>query len=649
MLGGAGIGLSAIALPVAALALTTLLGGMFKGSRPHPAATVGLQGFTAEGGLKGIDLQAKHLSKEDAKKFADSLGTITGAVAAASGIDFSAFTGPAGGTAFQAGVNDGQGFFTFGSHKSDLNNTRASVKFDPKDEADMQRAMGDLAKLFVTHAHDIGQEVNATLLATLDAIETKGRTAEEVIADIAFAAGFDEMGKIQEEASEVKKAFDEIKRVFGEAAATAERLGLEVQKVRDFEESRLEMFRRSVAQGTAMDVLRLVDPAGAASLEETERYRRQLQDLKAIGASQQYINQATLLHQLRLEQINQQQGTALDIEQERLRVATDVQRRFASVEVSFKKFLSELEFGRFTADTPVANLNAMRGRIGSLSGRAALGDIEAQEELAELLPAFLELSGEVNGYNADFARDRQLAQQVAENTLSVAERQINLQQIAIDKAQQQIDATQTGFANLAQQMAALGITMGGLKSAAIGAPVMGGTNAAGRSLDEAIDIAGTNKRLTVGQIENLGRQMLGGYTGPSGSNEINNLMQQRGMVDTYNAAIRDLANSQGFATGGLVTGESGHDRIPARLSNNEFVMRAQAVQKIGVANLAAMNATGSVPANGNVTQKLDALITATMAVGRAVAESGNIQASKQQAVVDALDGIKRTQQVAALA
>lgn len=629
--------------------LGSSLGGLFGGSKPHPAATVGLSGFSSSGSLQGVELQAKHLSTEDAKRFADALGTVTGAVAAATGVDFSQFTAPEGGTAFQAGVNDGQGFFTFGSHKSDLGNERVSVTFNPEDEADLNRALGDLAKLFVIRADDIGQEVNETLLGALDNIETEGRSVDEVMADIAFAAGFDKLGEVPQDVSEMKQAFDALKQVFSDAAETAERLGLEVEKVREFEESRIEMFRRSVAQGTALELLNMIDPARANQLVEDERFRKQMQDLEAIGASQEMINQATLLHQLRMEEITKQQSTSLDIERERLSVATDLQRRYSRVESSFTDLLQELEFGRFTANTPTANLDAMRARINELSGPAGLGDIAAQEELAELLPAFLELSGEVNGYNMDFARDRELAQRVAENTLSVAERQIKLQQVEIEKAQELINATNEGFANLDQTMASLGVTIESLvRTAQGGAPITGAQNAAGRSLDEAVEIKGTGKRLTVGQIEALGASLLGGYSGPTGSGQIAKELEARGLSDTFNKELENMARAQGFSTGGLVLGAAGNDNIPARLSNREFVMRADAVRSVGVAAMQEINATGRLPQSGGMDQKMDQLINATIAVGRAVADSGNLQADKQQAVVDALDGIRRTQRVAAL-
>jgi hypothetical protein len=50
--------------------------------------------------------------------------------------------------------------------------------------------------------------------------------------------------------------------------------------------------------------------------------------------------------------------------------------------------------------------------------------------------------------------------------------------------------------------------------------------------------------------------------------------------------------TQNFATGGFVSGPSGVDQVPARLTAGEFVMSKGAVQKYGANTLASMNAMG---------------------------------------------------------
>ena len=48
-----------------------------------------------------------------------------------------------------------------------------------------------------------------------------------------------------------------------------------------------------------------------------------------------------------------------------------------------------------------------------------------------------------------------------------------------------------------------------------------------------------------------------------------------------------------FATGGLVTGPPGIDRIPALLTAGEFVLSSEVVQRLGLGNLSQLSATAS--------------------------------------------------------
>jgi len=51
-----------------------------------------------------------------------------------------------------------------------------------------------------------------------------------------------------------------------------------------------------------------------------------------------------------------------------------------------------------------------------------------------------------------------------------------------------------------------------------------------------------------------------------------------------------------FARGGLVSGPSGIDRVPAMLTAGEFVLRRQAVQQLGTAFLSALNQASPISA-----------------------------------------------------
>lgn len=96
------------------------------------------------------------------------------------------------------------------------------------------------------------------------------------------------------------------------------------------------------------------------------------------------------------------------------------------------------------------------------------------------------------------------------------------------------------------------------------------------------------------------------------------------------ASIRSTS-MQGYATGGLITGKGTgtSDEIPIMASNKEFMIRAAAVEKLGLANLNYMNRTGELPkmyADGGLVSE------ATKRVGintlNAINNGGTIQAEK---------------------
>ena len=58
------------------------------------------------------------------------------------------------------------------------------------------------------------------------------------------------------------------------------------------------------------------------------------------------------------------------------------------------------------------------------------------------------------------------------------------------------------------------------------------------------------------------------------------------------SSIADQSSGLAFNEGGFVSGQSGIDKIPAMLTDGEFVMSRGAVQQFGLDTLLAMNAAG---------------------------------------------------------
>lgn len=81
-------------------------------------------------------------------------------------------------------------------------------------------------------------------------------------------------------------------------------------------------------------------------------------------------------------------------------------------------------------------------------------------------------------------------------------------------------------------------------------------------------------------------------------------------------SLIQAATPQGFATGGLITGQGSgtSDSIPIMASNKEFMMKASSVQSIGVNNLNYMNKTGLMPQtsqSNSLTNQINIVVNVT--------------------------------------
>ena len=75
-----------------------------------------------------------------------------------------------------------------------------------------------------------------------------------------------------------------------------------------------------------------------------------------------------------------------------------------------------------------------------------------------------------------------------------------------------------------------------------------------------------------------------------GGGSVNNMKTSTDMLQLRNDPLGGGFNK--FKEGGFVSGPSGVDKVPAKLTAGEFVMSKGAVQKYGVDTLASMNAAG---------------------------------------------------------
>lgn len=466
-LAGTAIGaqFGAIGGPIGAAAgafLGTALGGLFGGgSRPHPAAGASTREFS-EAGLGAFDIGYKHLTADDAQRFATAFDGFFNSLSRAANLDLSVLNraiegAPDDAFAFSGGVDDGTGYLSLGT--GDKNKYFAEVTFDPEDQDDMNRAMGDFTKIVIERIADLGGEVSQTLLDALDNIETAGRSTEEVMADIAFAANFESLGEVPEVLSQTELAIQALAEQFDAAAETAERLGLSIDKVRELEAQRMAQLRGDFNAAVMGDINALLNPGNAQEIAVNQRFDALARDARALGGN---VEAVELLRRLSL-----QTEVANADRQEQVQIAQSQMQQFESLARSFDAILFDTTLGRFSPMAPRERLAAFESEIMGLAGA---NDVESQQKLAELLPAFLELSSEVNGFNTEFAEDQQLANRLASEAQSAAETQVALQRDILNELQKQSELMAADNADIIAQVESL-LTPDQLRATRVGRSV----------------------------------------------------------------------------------------------------------------------------------------------------------------------------------
>ena len=408
------------------------------------------------------------------------------------------------------------------------------------------------------------------------------------MSDMAFAAGFDALLKMPEELSQVEQAVKDLDTAFDGIRATADRLGLSLDKVNAAEQARLDKLRSQFTGDLTLSLLEGMAPNIRQLAEEEKRFLGQLKDAAALGLGQDTIARINALHQKNVELLTKGAEETQDMAQN----AQNMVSRFGSVSDKFKKLLFDLQFGQLSPLNPRQRLDALRGQVGDLGRRARLGDVDAADELAELLPEFVQLSAEFNGFNKNFESDRAMAEDLARATKSVADRQLEIQKRILDEASQQTDLL---------------------------AEMLGGGICKGNANDKIYSLVQS------GQLSTESAHAIiraAGYTGTIGGGKVQAAFDAD---PAMNQRAWALLKAAGFASGGMVTGGiTGMDSVPAMLSPGEVVMRARAVQAIGAGTLLDANRTGRI-ANDNkvVEQLLGRLINVTQSLVNVTAASGN--------------------------
>lgn len=446
----------------------------------------------------------------------------------------------------------------FGASAVVNNRTGIGFEFGPNVERQMFDSTEKLLEEFLeTIEEKFPDKFSEGMKKALEKIDFTD--ADQALADINFVKGFDEMLHPLSEAERAVKALD---AQFAALRAQASRLGLPLE-----------------------------------GLNKLYDEQRQLLEQGELQKQLQSVN----------DTISGIQSGQLDALREQEREAQQLLQSFGRISDGLSGLLQDLTFGQFSALNPRQRVDAMRAQLESLGARSQLGDTAAAEELQKLVPGFLQLSGEVNGFNAQFAADRDRSEQLTRASLQVFTRQSTIQEQIAARALEQIRVMEAGFDKLA---AALGAG----KDVATGKA----SNAAGVSLTATSGAFG----LSVGQVEAIGRSLTG-YTGSTGAGQLQAAINAQGKQAQFEAALRKAA---GMAEGGIVSGGiPGIDSVPKLLMPGEAVIRAQEVGRATASQQAAL-AAGRLPTNDNrgTEQRLDRIEAAVMQLTRITAQSGTI-------------------------
>ncbi len=331
--------------------------------------------------FRNANLQAKHMDTSTASSMAGALQQSFAAMQAA-GLNLDFIQG------LQGGVDDGTGFYSFGDWSQ--RNPLDTVTFDPNDA---DNGLARFLKLVLDASDDLSAIMDAELIPSLRELSTEGKTSAEVVEEIVKALTRDDL----------RKAF--------------------MQQV----------------DGALLDQ---IIPGYAAMAQASAEHAANLARATELGVSQEGIARITALHQANVQRLLQQNDKTY---QDSLRKAGELGRRFGQTAEQFGSILWSVRNGTYTPLSPTANLASLRGMVQSAGARAQLGDIAAQEELARLLPQFLELSGSVNGFDEEFEKDRALTESLAEAAQSVAERQAAIMENILAQAEEQTDILSRAF------------------------------------------------------------------------------------------------------------------------------------------------------------------------------------------------------------
>lgn len=245
-------------------ALGSFVGGLFGAGEGVGASE--FSGSTTANGFNIGAIGTKGAGPEAAQSIAGAVGNLVQALSLVPGMNL-------GGIGVSGGYNsrrEGGGGF--------LNVAGRSFSFDPASESSVENVMKRLAVVLAS----VGSESENVTIA-MKKISTSGRTMEEVLADIQFAAVFDQLTFSEEKTTQYEQALKDLNAQFDEVIETTKRLGLSEAQVEQARQDTLQSLRDDFNKGIYDQLLGFDNPLGLAIQQLDEAFDIMRKDANAIG------------------------------------------------------------------------------------------------------------------------------------------------------------------------------------------------------------------------------------------------------------------------------------------------------------------------------------------------------------------------------
>ena len=386
--------------------LGSAIGGFFGGEATEASEFAGRFG---EFGTISSTFGSKNADPKIAKGISAQVGTL-GEFLYGIGADISE-------TSLRGGYNTkqrGGGFF-------DINGE--TIRFD-KDNADsINEALVKLTSSMLETANVTDQN----LATAIENVQTEGRDLSEVLSDLEFAANFKNLSFTTKGLTDFEQQIETLKNQFVEAAKTAERLGLSVDKVREAEERQLENISKDFNQGILDQQLGILNPSGLSL--------KQLADTQAIRRRNAIASGGDIVEVEKLFALERQQLLEQALNQQNNTISTGLERQQQEISNAYSASLETisgirngLTFGSLGGTNALTRSNAADQQLEQLLQRVRSGDETVFDDLDGTINQSLDASLAYYGSTEEYLKRLSIVDTILNESKDLANSTLSTEQ-----------------------------------------------------------------------------------------------------------------------------------------------------------------------------------------------------------------------------